>query len=161
MALEIERRFLVKNNAWQKASSTEQHFTQGYISISDDRTVRVRIADNEATLNIKVAINTISRHEFEYPISIDEANELLKHACLWILEKTRYFINHQDNCFEVDVFMGDNAGLILAEIELPREDTPFDQPDWLGEEVTHDPRFTTAYLSQHSFKTWNNHHESK
>lgn len=154
MALEIERRFLVKNNAWQQANNTGLHFTQGYVSISDDRTVRVRIANNEAKLNIKVAINAISRHEFEYSIPIDDANELLKHACLWILEKQRYIIPYQSNFFEVDVFLGENAGLILAEIELPSEDTPFDQPDWLGEEVTHDPRFTTAYLSQHSFTTW-------
>lgn len=154
MALEIERRFLVKNDLWKIAASAPQYFTQGYIAINDERTVRVRIADNDAKLNIKVAINAISRHEFEYPIPLEEAHSLLSLTCPWVLEKKRYLINHQGFCFEVDVFLGDNVGLTLAEIELPSEDAPFDQPDWLGEEVTHDTRFTTAYLSQHSFTTW-------
>ena len=154
MALEIERRFLVNNDSWKKTASAPQHLTQGYIAINDERTVRVRLSNDEANLNIKVVINAVCRHEFEYPIPVDEARSLLTLTCPWILEKQRYLVTHQGFCFEVDVFLGDNSGLILAEIELPSEDAPFDQPDWLGEEVTHDTRFTTAYLSQHSFTTW-------
>lgn len=155
MALEIERRFLVKNKTWQQVSITPTHFTQGYIAISPERTVRVRIANSEAKLNIKAAVNALTRHEFEYPIPLTDAEALLKYACPWILEKQRYLIPYQGFYFAVDVFLGNNKNLILAEIELPSEKTPFNQPDWLGEEVTHDSRFTTAYLSQHPFNTWN------
>ena len=153
MALEIERRFLVKGDAW-RALSPPKLYKQGYLSVEKTRTVRVRIVETSAWLTLKGAISDVSRHEFEYPIPLADAQTLLDTMCPMVVEKHRHRIQCGDLCWEVDEFFGDNAGLILAEVELPAEDTPFARPDWLGEEVTHDGRFTNAYLSQHPYRSW-------
>lgn len=146
---EIERKFLVKGDFKPFASSQKQ-LKQGYLSKVPERTVRVRIQDDEGFLTIKGKSNAsgMSRFEWEKAIPLDEAESLLLLCEPSIIEKTRYLVPEKGGlCFEVDVFGGNHAGLILAEIELSSEDESFDKPQWLGEEVTGDLRYYNSYLS--------------
>lgn len=153
MALEIERRFRVSGDAW-RGLAPGVPYRQGYLSVEKERTVRVRVVGQQAWLTLKGSISDVTRHEFEYEIPLADAQTIMGAMCPMVVDKLRHRIEHGGFIWEVDEFFGDNAGLVLAEIELPGEDTPFDKPAWLGEEVTHDGRFTNAYLSQHPFSRW-------
>lgn len=166
--IEIERKFLVRDDSYKALATSSAHIRQGYLCRSASCTVRVRIAESLAFLTIKSkpAANGFAHYEFEKPISVDEANELLKLALPGIIDKRRWLIPIHSLPFrkesevdsqllcEVDEFFGDNAGLVMAEVELPTEDTPFVHPDFLGDEVTFDKRYYNSYLSQHPFTTW-------
>lgn len=153
--LEIERRFLLKNDHWRALVPAPQHIAQGYLSVEKARTIRVRIIGEHAWLTIKGFITHATRSEFEYPIPLADARAMMDTLCTFTLEKRRYRLEHQDHVFEIDEYLGDNAPLIVAELELPSEDTPFPRPEWLGQEITADGKFTNAYLSQHPYRTWN------
>lgn len=156
MPQEIERKFLVKRDLKAHAAESIQ-ITQGYLSSVAERTVRVRISGEKAFLSIKGIGNEsgISRFEWEKEITVEEAQSLLALCEPGIIDKTRYLIPANNGLvFEVDVFHGENEGLILAEIELFTEDTPFEKPEWLGKEVSGDKRYYNAYLSGKPFKNW-------
>ncbi|NJK51901.1 MAG: CYTH domain-containing protein [Leptolyngbyaceae cyanobacterium SU_3_3] len=135
--------------------STGVLYRQGYIADQPGRTVRVRIAGDRGFLTIKGSTSGITRLEFEYMIPIADANEMLDRLCTPpIIEKYRYTINLGNITWEVDEFLGDNQGLIIAEVELQNVEQAIDLPDWLGEDVSHDPRYYNSNLSKHPFKHW-------
>lgn len=148
MNKEIERKFLVEdqvNAPWRHAESSQ--IRQGYLSIDKERTVRVRIAGDAAYLTIKGLTENATRAEYEYPIPAAHAREMLDDLCLRpLIEKRRYRIDYGGLAWEVDEFFGENAGLIVAEVELESEQQVFDTPPWAGEEVTDDPRYYNANL---------------
>ena len=152
MAKEIERKFLVKDK-WQPQNEGIK-IAQGYLSTVPERTVRVRVKGNQGYLTIKGKNRGISRAEFEYEIPLGDAEELLKLAEQPILSKTRYLEQHGDSLWEIDVFAGDNQGLIVAEVELPHEQADFFRPEWLGEEVSDDVRYYNANLIKNPFSRW-------
>ena len=152
MPTEIERKFLVASGAWRQP--TFLRISQGYLNRARDRTVRVRIAGERAYLTIKGAMHGIARPEFEYEIPLADAEQLLRLCDGPIIEKHRHRVVHAGKTWEVDEFFGDNAGLIVAELELEREDEPFEAPAWLGVEVTHDARYLNSNLSVRPYKTW-------
>ena len=154
MGREIERKFLVKDDGWRKGA-VGKLYCQGYISRDEQRAVRVRIVEDQGFLTIKGRHNDLTRLEFEYEIPLTDARELLDTLCQPpLIEKTRYRVNYAGNIWEIDVFGGDNAGLIVAEIELSREDQPFELPSWAGREVTGDPRYLNTNLSKHPYLQW-------
>jgi len=153
MALEIERRFLVQGDAW-RVGAVGERYRQGYLSVDPARTVRVRVVGDAAWLTLKSQISAASRHEFEYVIPRADADTMMDAMCPMVVDKIRYKIAYQGFIWEVDEFFGDNAGLVLAEIELPDESTAFETPAWIGTEVTQDGRFTNAYLSTHPYTRW-------
>ena len=153
MSMEIERRFLVRGDGW-RSLGTPRTYRQGYLSVHPERTVRVRVVDDQAWLTLKARITDVSRHEFEYDIPLADACTMLDAMCPMQVSTQRTRLDFAGHVWEVDEFSGANAGLVLAEIELPSEETPFERPDWLGEEVTHDGRFTNAYLADHPYSTW-------
>ena len=154
--IEIERKFLVKNEDFKKSAFTKNHIAQGYLSSVPERTVRVRIKGSQGFLTIKGASNAsgLSRFEWEKEISVEEAQQLLPLCEKGVIDKTRFEIKIGEHIFEVDEFYGDNQGLIVAEIELDTEETSFEKPEWLGEEVTGDIKYYNAYLSQNPFTQW-------
>ena len=152
MAKEIERKFLVKDS-WQPQSAGIK-IAQGYLSTVPERTVRVRIKGNRGYLTIKGKNQGISRAEYEYEIPVQDAEELLQLAEQPILVKTRYLEKQGDFTWEVDVFAGENQGLVVAEIELPAEDAEFSRPAWLGQEVSGDVRYYNANLIKCPFSLW-------
>lgn len=155
MATEIERKFLVVNNNWQQSIQRQEHYLQGYLSNTKQSSIRIRITDDKANLNIKSATLGITRDEYDYAIPIDEASEMLNNLCEKpILEKTRYFVIHGQHTWEIDVFAGENEGLIVAEIELQSIDEAFDKPNWIGEDVSNDPRYYNVCLVTHPYKDW-------
>jgi len=155
MATEIERKFLLRDDSWRQLADAGTRFSQGYLIGSSRASVRVRIEGDQANLNIKSATLGIHRHEFEYSIPLDEARELLETLCEKpIIDKIRYRLHYGKHEWEIDVFEGDNAGLVVAEIELQHEDEPFERPDWLGEEVSHDVRYYNVNLVKHPYKDW-------
>lgn len=155
MATEIERKFLVISDAWRAVAAPGVRFRQGYLSGTGKASVRVRVEGDAANLNIKSATLGVRRSEFEYPIPLDDANEMLDHLCSGgIVEKTRYLVTVGDHVWEVDVFEGQNDGLVVAEIELDHEDEGFERPAWAGEEVSHDQRYYNVYLADHPYPTW-------
>ncbi|MCM2290804.1 CYTH domain-containing protein [Allorhizobium sp. BGMRC 0089] len=148
MAKEIERKFLIRNDGWQAHVSKVSRFCQGYILSEDDRSVRIRIKDQcQATLTIKIGQAGLSRDEFEYDVPLADALELIGKARGAVIEKTRYNVEYGGYLWEVDVFEGDHAGLIVAEVELEndREDPPL--PPWVGREVTGDKRYSNQWLA--------------
>ena len=153
MATEIERKFLVSDTAFLEKSEGE-YLSQGYLSHTPESVVRVRIRGDEAFLTVKGITKGASRLEFEYPVPREDAKEMLALCPEGKIEKTRHEIPLGKHVWEVDVFHGDNDGLIVAEIELGGEDEAFEKPDWLGEEVTGDPRYYNSNLSQTPFKSW-------
>ncbi len=154
MATEIERKFLLANDGW-RAGAVGRRYRQGYLSTDKARTVRVRAIDEEAYLTIKGATEGLSRLEFEYPIPAADAEALLEQLCEQpIIDKTRYRISHGAHVWEVDEFHGANAGLIVAEIELGSEDEAFERPEWIGEEVSGDPRYFNSNLIAHPYSDW-------
>ncbi len=157
MGVEIERKFLVVTDAWRDQVVTSTPYRQGYIVSDETRSVRVRIAGDRAWLNIKTATVGVSRQEWEYAIPAAEGAELMAAVCRPpVLEKTRHLIPAGALTWEVDEFSGANAPLVLAEIELPSADAPFDRPPWLGREVTEDIRYYSARLAVHPYRDWAN-----
>ncbi len=155
MATEIERKFLVLNDRWRAQAAPGVRYRQGYISGSKNASVRVRIEGEVARLNIKSATLGVTRREYEYTIPASDAEEMLTHLCdTPLIDKLRYHLRHGEHLWEIDVFEGDNAGLVVAEIELSREDEPFARPDWIGQEVSHDARYYNVCLAQHPFRNW-------
>jgi adenylate cyclase len=153
MAMEIERRFLVNGDAWRSLGQASE-YQQGYISVDAERIVRVRIAGDQAWLTLKAKVTDVSRHEFEYPIPKADALTILASMCPMQVSKHRTKVPVGAHVWEIDEFHGENDGLILAEIELDSENTPFDKPHWIGEEVTQDGRYTNAYLANHPYSSW-------
>ena len=154
MATEIERKFLVRGDAWRSFAKGTT-YRQGYLNSAKERTVRVRIADAKAFLTIKGVTVGATRSEYEYEIPFDEGKAMLDAlAEKPLIEKKRYKIPVGDLTWEIDEFLGDNAGLIVAEIELTSEDRAFDMPAWIGEEVTGDPRYYNANLIKNPFTRW-------
>ncbi len=156
MPIEIERKFLVDAQLWQPQGSAS-HYRQGYVCISEKRVVRVRIADQSAYLTLKGALpgSSIARLEYEYPIPLADAEEMLARLCpLSPIDKVRYRFHHGQQLWEVDIFVGANSGLILAEVELIHIDQVVELPPWIDREVTEDPRYSNAYLSQHPYNLW-------
>ncbi len=155
MPVEIERKFLVTSDDFIAAASSSKRYKQGYMIGGAQASVRVRISGEDAKLNIKSATNGIRRQEYEYDIPMDEAEEILTTLCgKPLVEKTRYYVNVADHLWEVDVFEGDNAGLVVAEVELACEDQVFVKPRWLGEEVSADLRYYNTSLGKNPFKNW-------
>lgn len=153
MPAEIERKFLVKDERW-RSLATGQVYRQGYIA-TGLRTVRVRVVGEQGYLTIKGPTVGISRAEFEYAIPVQDASEMLETLCdPPLIEKTRYKIPWAGLVWEVDEFAGVNRGLIMAEVELPDPNQPIDYPDWIGEEVSHDPRYYNSNLAKHPFTQW-------
>lgn len=154
MAIEIERKFLVTSDAW-RAGAKRKRYVQGYLQNTEACAVRVRIAGDDAFLTIKGKAEGIARAEFEYPIPVADADAMLKKLVSGgIIDKVRHVVRHGDHVWEVDEFSGENAGLVVAEVELTRPDETFARPPWLGEEVTHDPRYLNASLSKRPYRTW-------
>ena len=155
MPLEIERKFLVRGDAWRQAAHDAQRLRQGYLNNESRCSVRVRTSSTQAWLNIKSATVCAQRQEFEYEIPLAEAHQLLDTLSLKpLIEKVRHYVRVGAHLWEVDEFEGDNAGLVVAEIELDHPDEDFAKPDWLGEEVTHDVRYYNTRLCRHPFNTW-------
>lgn len=151
---EIERKFLVAGDGW-RGQGDGLYIRQGYLSVDPDRTVRVRLAGKKGFLTIKGRSEGAVRPEFEYGIPGKQARYLLDHLCLQPqVEKVRYRIKVDDLVWEVDEFLGDNAGLVLAEVELESPDQKVDLPEWVGCEVTGDHRYSNAWLSRHPWKDW-------
>jgi len=155
MKQEIERKFLVKGNAWRARATSARRLRQGYLCVDPGRTVRVRVAGDQAWLTIKGASTGAARAEYEYPLPLAEANRLLDELCLQpIIDKTRHLVPHEGLTFEVDVFHGENDGLVLAELELEDAGATIALPAWIGAEVTGDERYFNAYLVRRPFKSW-------
>ena len=153
MGREIERKFLVSGDAWQEGTGTV--YRQGYLSVVKERTVRVRVAGDAAYLTIKGVTENTSRAEYEYPVPVADAEEMLDNLCLRpLIEKRRHRIEYRGMTWEVDEFFGDNEGLILAEIELEDPEQPFDRPSWIGAEVSDDPRYYNANLVENPYTRW-------
>lgn len=152
MAIEIERKFLVVNDTWRAAPAV--FYSQGYLNRDKQRTVRVRIAGAQAFITVKGISQGASRLEFEYEIPVVDAQQLLTLCEQPLIEKYRRIISHGGFVWEVDEFLGDNLGLVVAEIELPAEVTHFALPDWVGAEVTHDARYFNSNLAQVPYCQW-------
>lgn len=158
MAIEIEHKFLLANDEWRELVTHSVRYRQGYLSSQPTSSIRVRISDHHAWLNIKSATIGTHRHEYEYEIPLVDANEILTNLCRKpLIEKTRHFIEDNGHTWEIDEFDGDNQGLIVAEIELSEIGKAFIKPAWLGVEVTDDLRYYNNNLSQHPYSEW---HES-
>ncbi|HVY80314.1 MAG TPA: CYTH domain-containing protein [Steroidobacteraceae bacterium] len=152
MGTEIERKFLVVGSAWKQGTGVR--YCQGYLNRDKERTVRVRTAGAQAFLTIKGVTRGATRAEFEYPIPLADAEQLLELSDGAVVRKNRYVIEHAGSKWEVDEFLDDNAGLVVAEIELQSEDEPFSRPPWLGREVTQDSRYYNANLAAHPYCRW-------
>ena len=156
MSLEIERKFLVKNEDFKQFAYRRETLKQGYLNSDKTRTVRIRITNSTAFLTIKGASNSSGTTRFEWEKEIDknEGEQLLLLCEQSIIDKTRFYIKNEHLTFEVDEFYGDNQGLTIAEIELNFENESFQKPNWLGEEVTGDEKYYNSKLSKNPFKNW-------
>jgi adenylate cyclase len=155
MPVEIERKFLVEGDAWRSGVRRRELFRQGYLAGSEACSVRVRAGGDLAWLNVKGRVHGASRAEYEYEIPLHEANEMLDSLCgRGRIEKWRHWVPHAGHEWEVDEFLGANAGLVVAEIELDDEAEQFARPSWLGIEVTHDARYYNSWLAMHPWPEW-------
>jgi CYTH domain-containing protein len=154
--IEIERKFLVKSEDYKEASFKVTHIIQGFLNRDPERTVRVRLKNDEGILTVKGLSSNdgLSRFEWEKNITKNEAKALLEFCEKGVIDKLRYEVKVDNHIFEVDEFFGDNKGLVIAEVELKTEDEKFSKPEWLGEEVTGDIRYYNSQLSKEPFKTW-------
>jgi CYTH domain-containing protein len=152
MATEIERKFLVEGTSWRQSDSIR--LSQCYLNRDKHRTVRIRIAADKAFLTVKSVTHGATRAEFEYEIPVADAQQMLRFSDGPIIEKNRHTIVHDGFKWEVDEFLGDNAGLVMAEIEQTAEDQPVSRPPWLGREVTDDSRFYNSNLAAHPYGSW-------
>jgi adenylate cyclase len=154
MGIEIERKFLVNGEGWREGATTSTRYSQGYLSRDPARTVRVRIAGDAAFLTIKGATQGATRAEFEYAVPLPDAQQLLALCDGPVVEKIRHLCPFGGMTWEVDEFLGANAGLVVAEIELTAETQSFERPAWLGTEVTADARYVNANLAVRPFGSW-------
>lgn len=157
MAQEIEKKFLVSGD-FRPFVSKSEHISQAYLCRDAHRSVRIRIKEDKAYITIKGASSDdgLSRYEWEKEIEREEALDLFALCHEGVVSKIRHYIPHHQLTIELDEFLEDNAGLLLAEVELPSTDTPFEPPHYLGEEVTGQAKYYNAYLSQHPFGQWHN-----
>ena len=153
MAVEIERKFLVKESEWRPPQSGKS-IRQGYLCQDPERSVRVRLSDDQAFLTVKGKSEGARRLEFEYPIPCEDAGQMLALCACCVIEKTRYKVEFAGYTWDVDEFHGLNKGLVLAEIELEFEEDSVELPPWVGEEVTGDCRYFNLYLARHPFSRW-------
>lgn len=155
MGTEIERKFLLADDSWKAAVIRSEHFQQGYLPGLETASVRVRRAGDQAWLNIKSKTLDISRLEFEYPIPVQDAEVLLEQLCdRPFIDKVRHIVEVGRHTWEIDVFAGENAGLVVAEVELGGVDDDFERPAWLGDEVSDDPRYYNVSLIKHPYTRW-------
>lgn len=159
MAREIERKFLVKNLDWKTLVTKETHLAQGYLNDINKKgsksSIRIRIEGDKANINIKSLEIGMSRDEYEYPIDLADAQKMLKTLSVGpVIEKVRYLVPNGQYTWEIDAFLGDNQGLIVAEIELDSEEAQIQIPDWIGKEVTEFKRYYNISLSQRPYQTW-------
>ncbi|MDC6365271.1 MULTISPECIES: CYTH domain-containing protein [Flavobacteriaceae] len=154
--LEIERKFLVTSDAYKDEATSQSRMVQGFLNTDPNRTVRVRIKDGKGYLTVKGASNAsgTTRFEWETEINTTEATNLIDLCEDVILEKIRYEVPYGKHVFEVDEFLGENKGLVVAEVELKHEDEVFEKPDWLGEEVTGEVSYYNSQLSKNPFTKW-------
>lgn len=155
MAIEIERKFLVKNNKWKNSVESEAVMKQGYLATVANASIRVRVAKGKAHLNIKSTTVGIRRSEYEYEIPLMDGEEMLANLTAGsVIDKVRYKVRCGGHIWELDIFHGDNEGLIVAELELSSEDETFELPEWAGEEVSGDLRYYNASLVKHPYCDW-------
>jgi adenylate cyclase len=155
LSVEIERKFLLKNDNWRNQIQSSNIIRQGYLAPLDTSSVRVRIEGDKANINIKSATIGISRLEYEYAIPMPDAIEMLEKLCpAPQIHKTRHCIPIAGHIWEIDEFYDDNEGLIVAEIELKHENESFEKPEWIAEEVSHDARYYNVNLIKHPYKLW-------
>ena len=155
MGVEIERKFLVDHEKWDQVDKpVGTHYRQGYILSNNQQTIRIRVSDKQGFLNLKSKVSEVTRMEYEYESPLEDGIEILNAFTKNGTEKIRYRIPFAGKTWEVDVFLGDNAGLIVAEIELNSETEVFEKPDWITIEVTDNGRYTNASLAVHPFKDW-------
>lgn len=155
MGVEIERKFLVKDDSWQNRATSRAHIRQAYLSCDGNASIRVRIKDERsAALTIKSRSTELRRLELEYPIPVADAEALIALRRGAIVEKVRHVVRYAGTTFEVDVFAGENAGLIVAEVELPHEDSRLELPPWIGAEVTGRAEYYNSSLAARPFCQW-------
>jgi adenylate cyclase len=155
MGIEIERKYLVNQEKWNHVVKEEKQFwRQGYLLTDANKTIRVRYNDEKGFITIKGKSVGISRLEFEYEIPKSDAIELLQNFAMSVLTKIRYRVNYKNKLWEVDEFLEDNAGLIIAEIELENEHEHYELPDWVGKDVSGDIKYYNSYLSANPYKNW-------
>lgn len=155
MAIEIERKFRVIDASWRRQIRSSTLLRQGYLANTDRASVRVRLAGEAGWLSVKAMTPGIARAEYEVAIGAEDANEMLDQLCQGaLIEKYRHVVRHEGHDWEIDEFLGLNAGLIIAELELDSEQQAFARPPWLGEEVTRDERYYNFRLSQHPWLHW-------
>lgn len=155
MGLEIERKFRVTGEAWRREVVRSLDMRQGYLAGEGGRaSVRVRLEGDEARLNIKAAVVGSARDEYEYPVPVDDCRRILDTLCVGRVEKIRHYIERDGLTWEIDEFLNDNAGLVVAEVELDSVDQVFAKPEWIGRELTDDRRFYNHHLALHPWKTW-------
>lgn len=155
MGIEIERKFLLADQTWRDQVERAEYMCQGYLQRDQSTAIRVRVVDVHAHINIKHTQDGLHRLEYEYPIPVKDAQEMLQEFALRpLIEKTRHYLNIGGMLWEIDEFHADNQGLIVAEIELEHADQPFQRPDWLGEEVTRDRRYYNSNLVKLPFNRW-------
>jgi adenylate cyclase len=153
--MEIERKYLLNKEVWLKSGNpTGKNIIQGYLTTDINKTIRIRVMGTLGYMTIKGKTNHISREEFEFPIPTDMAKKLIKKYSEGIVEKIRYCIPYRGKIWEVDKFLGDNEGLLLAEIELNFEDEVFELPEWIEKEVSDDIRYFNSNLSKNPYKNW-------
>lgn len=155
MPLEIERKFLLADERWRMEVSSTCVMRQGYLAAPGGKaSVRVRLEGERAKLNIKAAVLGAARAEYEYEIPVAQAQEMLDTICVGQVDKTRHYVERDGLTWEIDEFHGDNAGLLVAEVELQRVDQPVPRPDWLGAEVTHEVRYYNQQLAMNPYRSW-------
>lgn len=153
MGVEIERKYLVKNEDWRKEEVTKVHMAQGYLN-QINNTVRVRLAGDKAFITIKGKTKGIARLEFEYEIPVEDAKVMLTLSQTPIVEKDRHIVHYKGHVWEVDEFHGANEGLVVAEVELKSEDEVAEKPDWIGMDVSEDKRYRNTHLAVSPYSTW-------
>jgi len=155
MATEIERKYTLKSEDWRNTISSSQRITQGYLAGNDRASVRIRVAGDHANINIKSATLGITRQEYEYEIPLEDAQNMLEQLCEKpVIDKTRYYVSFAGKTWEIDEFYGENAGLIVAEIELDSIEEEFELPPWISNEVSDDKRYYNVSLVDHPYKDW-------
>jgi adenylate cyclase len=160
MGKEIERKFLVTGNTWRNSKGVVVR--QGHLSMDKERVVRVRTAGEKGFLTIKGKGRGLTRPEYEYEIPVQDAEEMLDGLCTgYLIEKIRYYVHHEGLTWEIDEFKGENQGLVVAEVEIESEDQEISKPNWVGEEVSDDPRYLNVNLAHHPFREWGKDRERK
>lgn len=155
MGIEIERKYTLKSEDWRKEISRSQRLCQGYLAGNERASVRIRIEGDQANLNIKSATLGIHRKEFEYDIPTTDAEDLLHTLCEQpLIDKIRHSVFFADKHWEIDEFLGENEGLVVAEVELDNENEEVALPDWIDSEVSNDPRYYNVSLVKHPYKNW-------